>query len=240
VGRLDANLRSGPQMLQYQALADDLAARKPGRVLDWGCGFGQVTALLRERDIDAVPFDYREDLSEPAVGPLERFPEIEAHFSPEPVALPFETGSFDTVLSCGVLEHVQDPDASLDEIRRVLKPGGTFYVTNLPNRYSWTERTARLLGRYYHGQLPNDRVYTKRTARALVERHGFDVEELRLVHMLPLTLGGPARIVWGASSLLERIPGLNLVATSVELSATATGGRGDRAATAAQGTHSAP
>jgi SAM-dependent methyltransferase len=183
-------------MLQYQALARDLAERHGGRTLDWGCGYGQVSALLRERGIDVVPFDYREELSEPTVRPLERFPELEAHLSPEPVALPFADASFDTVLSCGVLEHVQEPDASLDEIRRVLRAGGTFYVTNLPNRYSWTERVARLLGRYYHGQLPNDRVYTKRTARTLVERHGFDVEELRLVHMLPLTLGGPARPIW--------------------------------------------
>ena len=37
---LDANLRSGPQMLQYQSLARDLAARRPGRLLDWGCGTG--------------------------------------------------------------------------------------------------------------------------------------------------------------------------------------------------------
>lgn len=222
-GELDAHLRSGPQMLQYHALADDLAARKPGHVLDWGCGYGQVTALLCERGVDVVPFDYRETLSEPTVAALERFPEIQAHFSPEPVALPFEDGAFDTVVSCGVLEHVQDPDGSLDEIRRVLRPGGTFYVTNLPNRYSYTERLARVLGRYYHGQLPNDRVYTKRTAAELVERHRFDVRELRLVHMLPLTVGGPARPIWTASSVLERVPVLNSVATSIELVATASG-----------------
>jgi ubiquinone/menaquinone biosynthesis C-methylase UbiE len=220
MGALDAHLRSGPQMLQYNALADDLAAREPGRVLDWGCGYGQVTALLRTRGVDVVPFDYRQELSEPTIEPLERFPEIEALLSPDPVALPFEDDSFDTVLSCGVLEHVEDPDASLDEIRRVLRPSGTFYVTNLPNRFSYTERLARLLGRYYHGQLPNDRVYTKRTARELVERHGFQVRELRLVHMLPLTVGGPARPIWATSSALERIPALNTVATSIELVAT--------------------
>jgi ubiquinone/menaquinone biosynthesis C-methylase UbiE len=204
-------------MLQYRALARDLATRNPGRVLDWGCGFGQVTALLRKRGIDVVAYDYRPDIEAPTTVRLERFPDIEAHVSPDPVRLPFEDGSFDTVLSCGVLEHVEDPDGSLDEIRRVLRSAGTFYVTNLPNRYSYTERVARLLGLYYHGQLPNDRVYTRRTARELVERHGFRIEELRLVHMLPLTLGGPARLIWTASSALERIPGLNLAATSLEL-----------------------
>jgi ubiquinone/menaquinone biosynthesis C-methylase UbiE len=204
-------------MLQYRALAQDLARRGSGRLLDWGRGFGQVTGLLRDEGVDAVAFDYRSELPEPKVGRLERFPEIEVHLSPDPVALPFETASFDTVLSCGVLEHVQDPDGSLDEIRRVLRQGGMFYVTNLPNRYSYTERIARLLGLYYHGRLPNDRVYTTRTAKELLESHGLRVQEVRLVHMLPLTLGGPARPIWTASRLLERVPGLNLVATSVEL-----------------------
>ena len=204
-------------MLQYRALALELARHEPGRVLDWGCGYGQVTVLLRDQGVDVVPFDYRGGLEGPTVAPLERFPEVEAHLSPEPVALPFEDESFDTVLSCGVLEHVESPDASLEEIRRVLRPRGTFYVTNLPNRYSYTEKIARLLGLYYHGQLPNDRVYTKSSVQVLLGRHGFTVREFRRVHMLPLTLGGPARLVWGASSALERVPGLNLVATSLEL-----------------------
>jgi ubiquinone/menaquinone biosynthesis C-methylase UbiE len=221
VSSLDVHLRSGPQMLQYQQLARRIAARDAGRVLDWGCGYGQVTALLRDEGVDVVPFDYREGIPEPTVAPLERYPEIEAQLSPDPVVLPFEDRSFDTVLSCGVLEHVEHPDASLDEIRRVLRPGGTFYITNLPNRWSYTEKLARLLGRYYHGQLPNDRVYTKRSVRNLLLRHGFTVEELNRVHMLPLTVGGPARPVWSASRLLERVPGLNTVATSLEVVARA-------------------
>ena len=204
-------------MLQYRELARDLARRNPGRVLDWGCGYGQVSALLEEEGVDVVAFDYREDIEAPTVEPLERFPEILAQLSPDPVELPFADDSFDTVLSCGVLEHVAHPGGSLDEIHRVLRPGGTFFVTNLPNRWSYTERFAKLLGLYYHGQLPNDRVYTKRSIVKLVERHGFTVRELRHAHMLPLTLGGPARPVWKASRLLERVPGLNIFATSLEV-----------------------
>ena len=220
---LDANLRSGPQMLMYRALAKELARRRPGRLLDWGCGWGQVTKLLRDEGVDAVAYDYRPGLAAPMTERLERFPEIEAWLSSEPVALPFEAESFDTVLSCGVLEHVPDPDGSVAEIQRVLRPGGTFYVTNLPNRFSYTERAARLLGLYYHGKLPDDRVYTRRTARELLERHGFTVETARLAHMLPLTLGGPARPIWAVSNALERVPGLNLVATSLELVARSPG-----------------
>jgi len=41
-------------------------------------------------------------------------------------AMPFEDGSFATVLSTEVLEHVPDTSKAIAEIRRVLKPGGTF------------------------------------------------------------------------------------------------------------------
>lgn len=43
--------------------------------------------------------------------------------------LPFESGSFDAVVSQGVLEHVIDPHRAAEEIHRVLKPGGLVFST---------------------------------------------------------------------------------------------------------------
>jgi SAM-dependent methyltransferase len=208
-------------MLQYETIADRVVGDEPGRILDWGCGLGQVTSLLAERGAEVTAFDYRPAANAPTTQPLDRFPELELYVSPDPVRLPFGDGAFGAVLSCGVLEHVQDPDGSVDEIRRVLQPGGTFYIYNLPNRWGYTEKVARLLGLYYHGELPDDRVYTVDTARTLLERHGFTIAEARRAHMLPLIVGGPPELVWKTSNALERVPGLNLVATTIELVATA-------------------
>jgi SAM-dependent methyltransferase len=223
---LDVHLRSEPQMLQYRAIVDRITRDDPGRTLDWGCGFGQVSHLLREAGVDVVPFDYRPNRTEPGLEPLERYPGLTAHVSPDPVALPFPDDNFASALSCGVLEHVSNPGGSLDELRRVLRPGGTLYVYNLPNRWSYVERLARILGLYHHGALPDDRVYTLRSAVALLERHDFDVREARRARMLPLAVTGrlatrAARPIWLASSVLERVPGLNLVATTLELVASA-------------------
>jgi hypothetical protein len=126
----------------------------------------------------------------------------------------------------GVLEHVGDPDASLDEIARVLEPGGLLYVYKLPNRKSYLEAIARRTGGYYHGQLPDDRLYDIDSARALLQRHGYQVLELRHANMLPLTLPGAAATtlapaIWGANRALAAVPGLNRVATNVELLARA-------------------
>jgi SAM-dependent methyltransferase len=46
--------------------------------------------------------------------------------------LPFPTGTFDFATAFHSLEHVRDPRKALDEVRRVLRPGGWFYL-GVPN-----------------------------------------------------------------------------------------------------------
>jgi SAM-dependent methyltransferase len=223
----DVNLRHALQLREYDAIADRIAADAPGRVLDWGCGFGYMTALLRERGLDVDAFDFRPDADTTGLRPLVRFPEIEVYIeNKDPVRLPFDSGRFDAVLSCGVLEHVSDPDGSLEELKRVLSPGGTLYVFKLPNRRSYLEAIAKRAGLYYHGAWPDDRVYVIQDARELIERHGYRVTEARLANLLPLTVGGAAtaRIapaLWTINRRLGDVPGLRQLATNVELIATA-------------------
>ena len=222
---MDVNLRSGPQMCEYRDIADRLAAEHCEPVLDWGCGWGQVTHLLRERGVDVVAFDYLEGV-EPGLVPLERFPDIAAHVSADPVNLPFSDGQFGAVLSCGVLEHVHDPAASLRELRRVVRPGGRLFIYKLPNRFSYLERLAKALGLYYHGKLADDRVYDRRRISALVPAHGFRIDAIRRTNMIPLTVEHPwasrhAAGIWRANRRLSRVPLLNLAATNLEVDATA-------------------
>lgn len=228
VGLEDCNLRSSATMLEYGAIARRIAGDRPSNVLDWGCGFGQMSHLLAQAGLEVSAFDYQGEVERDGYYKLARHPEIEAYLSADPVKLPFEDASFDAVLSCGVLEHVADPPASLLEIRRVLRAGGTFYVYKLPNRYSYIERIAKRAGLYYHGSGPNDRLYTKRSVLELLERQGFRVGELRRANMLPLNRSGAAfsragGAIWTANRALSRVPGLNLVATNLELVATAPG-----------------
>lgn len=219
---IDVHLAAAVQDLEYRAIARRIADDKTVAVLDWGCGFGQMSRLLRDHGLNVSAFGYNPTIDAPRAARLERFPEIEALQSPDPVALPYPDRSFDAVLSCGVLEHVRDPEKSLVELARVLKPRGTLYVYKLPNRYSYLELVARRMGLYYHGEYPDDRVYTLRTAEKLLSGHGFDVLEKRRANMLPLTVHGKhldrhARAVWAINRGLARVPGLNLLATNVEV-----------------------
>jgi ubiquinone/menaquinone biosynthesis C-methylase UbiE len=223
----DINLRSGPQMREYERIADRVAAEHSGPVLDWGCGWGQITDLLRKRGADVESYDYREGETTRTIR-LERFPEITAHVSSEPVEIPFPDSHFEAVLSCGVLEHVQDPGASLAELHRVLRPGGRLYVYKLPNRFSYLELVARTLGLYYHGKLRYDRVYDRARVYDLIPRHGFRIDAFRRTNMLPLTLSSDLAWRWSdrifhANSALARVPLANLFATNLEVDATAVG-----------------
>jgi ubiquinone/menaquinone biosynthesis C-methylase UbiE len=222
----DVNIRSEPQMREYRAIVARIAADAPERILDWGCGWGQITHLLREQGLHVKAFDYRPEAARQGLQPLERYPAIEAYISHDPVKLPFDDGSFDAVLSLGVLEHVAHPDESLEELKRVLEAGGTLYVYKLPNRYSYLEKIAKVAGLYYHGANPDDAVYTKRSAVSLVRTHGFEVREFNRANMLPLTLNSKlatkaAGAIWAANRGLAQVPGVNLLATNLELVATA-------------------
>ena len=94
------------------------------------------------------------------------------------------------------------------------------HVYKLPNRTSYLEAIARMAGLYYHGKLEHDRVYDRRSAIRL--GHGFAVLEARRMDMLPLTLPGKAASIitggiWATNRALSAVPGLNLVATNIEL-----------------------
>jgi SAM-dependent methyltransferase len=213
-------------MREYAEIVARISRDAPELILDWGCGFGQIASMLVAAGLNIEAFEYQGADSPNAVVSLPFYPEIHAYISSEEVALPYEDSWFDAVLSCGVLEHVRDPDGSLDEIRRVLTPGGLMYCFKLPNRHSYVERIARFTGRHYHGSDEFDTLYTLGSARALFERHGFEVLEARYANMLPLLLTAEwARAaeepIWRLNRALSRVPGPHLVATNVELVARA-------------------
>lgn len=104
------------------------------QVLDYGCGTGYGSSMLAENsadvagiDIDAEVIDYaknqysQSNLTFKTVDPAESG------------RLPYPDGSFDTVVSFQVIEHVQNVDRYLEEIARVLRPGGEF-ISATPDR----------------------------------------------------------------------------------------------------------
>lgn len=98
---------------------DAVAAVSPRRVLDVGCGRGNLAERIAdETDARVVGVDQSERMVD-----LTRARGIEAVVG-DVRALPFEDGAFDCALAAWMLFHVDDVDLALSELARVLAPGG--------------------------------------------------------------------------------------------------------------------
>ncbi len=122
--------------------------RTNGNLLVDGCGVGMYLHHLSPDFAHAVGLDIE----------FERLQEAQA-LEPKVVNgvgedLPFPTNSFDLVLSHEVLEHVQDDQATINEIVRILKPGGRL-VLFCPNRgYPFETHGVYWRGKYHFGNIP--------------------------------------------------------------------------------------
>jgi SAM-dependent methyltransferase len=114
-----------------------LAAGEGGRVLDYGCGLGQVVAIGRQRGIDIWGADTFAGFFEGWFKSVR--PEAKDHIRRiEGGAADYPDGHFDVVFSNQVLEHVTDPERVIADMHRLLKPGGLF-VAAFPVVDTWYE-----------------------------------------------------------------------------------------------------
>ena len=95
------------------------------KILDLGCGAGWYTAELRSRGADVLPVDL-----DPGELALAGAPP-EGSLVADAADLPLENNTIDAVLCSNLLEHCSRAPVVIDEIARILKPGGWAYV-------SWT------------------------------------------------------------------------------------------------------
>ncbi|NNG05025.1 MAG: class I SAM-dependent methyltransferase [Inquilinus sp.] len=98
-------------------------------------------------------------------------------------ALPFDTASFDTVVSTWTLCSIPDVNAALTEIRRVLKPAGSFLFIEHgaaaePAVARWQDRLNPVWGRFSGG------CHLNRPIDALVRQAGLAIAELETGYLL--------------------------------------------------------
>ncbi len=102
------------------------------KILDYGCGAGYGTNLIwrrgRPREVVGI------DLSPEAIAYCRNtYADLASHYQTMTAGdVPFGDRSFDVVLLFQVIEHVADDVRALDEIRRILRPGGVALLTT-PN-----------------------------------------------------------------------------------------------------------
>jgi SAM-dependent methyltransferase len=156
-----------------------LAAQPGERILDLGCGDGQLTQKIAATGASVVGVDASPQMVEAARGRG-----IDAQVAPAE-ALPFAGASFDAVFSNAVLHWVRGQDAMIAEVHRVLEPGGRFVAEMGGHGNVAAIRVAFMaaLGRRgYGGREEDENFYpTPDEYTGMLERSGFAVERIALI-----------------------------------------------------------
>ncbi|MDB5035984.1 MAG: hypothetical protein JWQ98_3225 [Chlorobi bacterium] len=168
-----------PNLNRYR-VAESLLPPDPRglRVLELGGGIGELSRRMTAKGIDVTFVDLSEHniLKAREMG-------LEAHRLDLNQGLPpFGDGMFDGVVMLEIIEHVVAAEALLDEVYRVLKPGG-FLILSTPNFAFFLNRFKILLGGLSGDEGYHYRFFTVRSLGRQLRNAGFRLE--RSAHTMP-------------------------------------------------------
>jgi len=144
----------------HRAVLQALADHSVTRVLDIGCGSGEFPVALTAR-LPQVRY-VGIDVSTTAVRAAHELRRPGAYAAMDAERLMFADASFDAVISLYALEHFTHPRQTLDEIARVLKPGGVLALLSISYDRPW-------------GTIPSVRMGAVRGGRKLPRWHPVNV-----------------------------------------------------------------
>jgi SAM-dependent methyltransferase len=142
----DITVSSGPERARLQArmLAAVLAQRTGAqRIVDVGCGDGAATYLLKE--LDARNTVIGVDWSATALAQARARGLLVVQGGVDTCGLPLPDACADVVIMSELIEHLVDTDRAVDEVSRVLRPGGVLLLST-PNLAAWFNRGLIALG----------------------------------------------------------------------------------------------
>ncbi len=149
------------------------------RVLDVGCGSGEISQFVRETcRADVVGVEPDPTRAQRAAGRG-----LKVHVGLLSRELIHEIGPFDVVLFADVLEHLPDPHAMLLMSREALRAGGAVIVS-VPNVAHWSVRTNLVRGKFQYQpsgimDATHLRWFTAASVRSLIASSGFKVTGYR-------------------------------------------------------------
>jgi 2-polyprenyl-3-methyl-5-hydroxy-6-metoxy-1,4-benzoquinol methylase len=111
-----------------------------GRILDVGCGIGLLTRYVSADRYLGVDLDAGSVEEARRRNPGYRFLTLDGFAAHDP------SEQFDTIVGLAVIEHVPDPKAWLDEMKRRLAPGGRMVLTTPHPRLEWAHTVGARLG----------------------------------------------------------------------------------------------
>lgn len=149
-----------------------------GKVLDVGCGRGQLGAAIREMGLEVWGVEQSGEACPTARERLHGLVEADLH-DMNAVRAGLGEQKFDALIFSDVLEHVYDPRTVLEQYLTLVKPGGRVFIS-VPNFVVWTNRLKLMFGRVDYTDTgvmdrTHIRLFTFKGARELVQASGCEV-----------------------------------------------------------------
>ncbi len=142
-----------------------ISVNKPFKILDIGCGRGNLLKSLKRLGCDCHGIE-REEFQ------LSSYPQDIHLYRKNLEDIPFDAGSFDAVVIWHVLEHVDNPVSTIREASRILKSGGLLAIA-VPN---FGSLQASIFGKsWFHLDLPRHRYhFNPDTLLRILSKNGFE------------------------------------------------------------------
>ena len=148
--------------------------KKPGSVLDIGCGLGEVLSAFKENGWESTGIDFNDFAVEYAKKNFEL--EINKH----DIFEMSQEGQYDLVMLWGVIEHVYEPDLLLKKCNSLLKNDGLL-VVEVPSADSLLVRYCETVGEEAHRTFESARhimLFSRRSLLDMCKRNGFTCKKL--------------------------------------------------------------
>lgn len=154
--------------LRYMALKNT----PPGKLLDVGCGGGRFMNRMRRKSWEVEGIDS----DEKATCKITRRYGMKT-YTGDLLSCELPGASYDAITMSHAIEHLFDPEKSLKECMRLLKPGGKLVVTT-PNVES---AAATLFGKFWRGWEPprHLHLFSVNALRNMLLKSGFEIREIR-------------------------------------------------------------
>lgn len=156
-----------------------------GPSLDLGCGFGEFAGVVFDNIEVGI------DINKKDLVLANKSKSYNKTMFANAKDLPFRNGSFNTVISVSVLEHIDEPALAIKEASRVLKKGGMFYLTvptlsvyknllisGLAERLE-LGKVSDVYNRAHKKAFKHESIYSKTWWLNNLKKHEFEVLEVR-------------------------------------------------------------